>query len=428
MIVWGGSGSDVSNTGGRYNPSTDSWTPTSVIGAPGNTIWGTAVWANTKMIVWGGLSTNTGGVYDPAADAWTATATVGAPSMRWNHSAVWTGEEMIVWGGRGSQELADGARYDPSTDTWTALPASPLAARYGHTALWTGSKMIVWGGVEDDTPATYFADGAAYDPATNAWTPIAPGPAGRWDHVAVWDSAAGVMVVWGGNRSIALGDGAVYDPATDAWTALPSAGAPTPRYDHVGAWLPATREMVVWGGYLPLTATGGRIVAAPFECGIGACNGPSSYTCTAGQLGYGCTPGDPEPETCNGLDDDCNGADDDGIAAPSGRPAIVAARSGGDASISWAPIAGATGYDVVSGSLTALRASDGNFTTGTLDCVEDDTAILSTTDTSTPAPGDGTWHLVRAVNCGGAGSYDETSGSQQGSRDAEIAASPEACP
>ena len=35
MIVWGGSGtSDYENTGGRYNPGTDSWTATSMTNAP----------------------------------------------------------------------------------------------------------------------------------------------------------------------------------------------------------------------------------------------------------------------------------------------------------------------------------------------------------------------------------------------------------
>ena len=34
MIVWGGDGYGVLNTGGRYNPSTDSWTATSITNAP----------------------------------------------------------------------------------------------------------------------------------------------------------------------------------------------------------------------------------------------------------------------------------------------------------------------------------------------------------------------------------------------------------
>ena len=55
------------------------------------------------MIVWGGLMTvsylNTGGRYNPSTDSWTATSTTNAPAGRDYHTAVWTGSEMIVWGG-----------------------------------------------------------------------------------------------------------------------------------------------------------------------------------------------------------------------------------------------------------------------------------------------------------------------------------------
>ena len=62
------------------------------------------------MIVWGGFSPdhgsfNTGGRYNPSTDSWTATSTTNAPSARAFHTAVWTGSEMIVWGGA-SQALS----------------------------------------------------------------------------------------------------------------------------------------------------------------------------------------------------------------------------------------------------------------------------------------------------------------------------------
>ena len=55
------------------------------------------------MIVWGGQNyggvLNTGGRYNPGTDSWTATSTTGAPAARWYHTAVWTGSQMILWGG-----------------------------------------------------------------------------------------------------------------------------------------------------------------------------------------------------------------------------------------------------------------------------------------------------------------------------------------
>jgi hypothetical protein len=67
------------------------------------------------MIVWGGVSTggitNTGGRYNPSTDSWTATSTAGAPGARDQHTAVWTGSEMIVWGGYNGSVLNTGGRY-----------------------------------------------------------------------------------------------------------------------------------------------------------------------------------------------------------------------------------------------------------------------------------------------------------------------------
>ena len=57
MIVWGGrdgGSNSYLNTGGRYNPGTDSWTATSTNGAPAGRYWHTAVWTGSEMIVWGG--------------------------------------------------------------------------------------------------------------------------------------------------------------------------------------------------------------------------------------------------------------------------------------------------------------------------------------------------------------------------------------
>ena len=69
-----------------------------------------------------GRLVNTGGVYDPATDTWTATSTTSAPTAATDHTAVWTGSKMIVWGGvrTGATPSNTGGIYDPATDTWTA--------------------------------------------------------------------------------------------------------------------------------------------------------------------------------------------------------------------------------------------------------------------------------------------------------------------
>jgi N-acetylneuraminic acid mutarotase len=157
MIVWGGANNFMTyfNTGGRYNPSTDTWTATSTTNAPSARDSHTAVWTGTgnEMIVWGGDNNgsdfNTGGRYNPGSDTWTATSTTNAPAARDGHTAVWTGSEMVVWGGFAPPRfyLNTGGRYNPSTDSWTATSTTNVpAGRDYHTAVWSGSEMIVWGG------------------------------------------------------------------------------------------------------------------------------------------------------------------------------------------------------------------------------------------------------------------------------------------
>jgi hypothetical protein len=78
---------------GEVNGCTDdTWTGTA--GPPDGREGHTAVWTGSEMIVWGGYGGsffNTGGRYNPATDSWTATNTANAPSGRSSHTAVWSG-------------------------------------------------------------------------------------------------------------------------------------------------------------------------------------------------------------------------------------------------------------------------------------------------------------------------------------------------
>ena len=56
---------------------------------------------------------NSGGIYDPATDTWAALATGGAPTGRSGHVAIWTGAKMLVWGGQDSSGYPNGKFYVP---------------------------------------------------------------------------------------------------------------------------------------------------------------------------------------------------------------------------------------------------------------------------------------------------------------------------
>ena len=136
---------------------------------------------------------------------------------------------------------------------WTKLPAAPIAARRDAVSVWTGKEVLVFGGFTSPSAPTCdgaviplptctpfqqwvgargsASDGAAYDPATNTWRPIAPLPKdfaaaessgasspgrSRGKQVQVLDDK--VYVLGWNVSSPSVAALAVYDPATDHWS------------------------------------------------------------------------------------------------------------------------------------------------------------------------------------------------------------------
>ena len=208
MIIWGGTtASGLTNTGSVYDPNTGVWTAMTLTGAPLARSGHTAVWTGTEMLVWGGYTGSpgfyysNGGRYNPTTNTWTAIPN--SPlAGRDRPTAVWTGTQMIIWGGvNGSNLYADGAIYDLGVGNWvlgfTSLPT--LGARYGHSAVWdpVDGKMLIWGGA--GLGSARLNDGAGYDPVAHTWTllPTTALPA-RSGHAAVWLPTTSEMLVWGG--------------------------------------------------------------------------------------------------------------------------------------------------------------------------------------------------------------------------------------
>jgi len=271
MVVWGGVQTDWPNapvgSGGRYDPATDAWTPVSSIGAPTARHGHTAVWTGSRMIVWGGFDSlhgtqgaNTGARYDPATDTWSPTGISNAPASRFEHSAIWTGSRMIVFGGHyytygwsGEQALGTGGAYNPATDSWSATPtAGAPSPRLRHAAIWTGSRMVVWGG---RSGSTALADGRRYDPVASEWSPISTSgaPEARSEPSSVWTGSQ--LLVWGGYGPSQLQTGGRYNPVADLWSPMTTLNAPAARAGAPMVWTGSLA--VVWGN-VGLQRSGGR--------------------------------------------------------------------------------------------------------------------------------------------------------------------------
>ena len=131
---------------------------------------------------------NTGGRYDPSTDSWTALAPTNAPcAADISHSSVdWQRNDRL-----GRNFCCPSTILTPAGDTIPTPivgqpPASPMRplARDHHTAVWTGSEMIVWGGYNYthdlffNTGGRYCAQSGATPTPTQTVTPTAtPTPA-----------------------------------------------------------------------------------------------------------------------------------------------------------------------------------------------------------------------------------------------------------
>ena len=305
MIVWGGNGLGHLNTGGRYDPIGDQWSETSIVNPPETRAWHTAVWTGSEMVVWGGWGgptptyMNSGARYNPGSDLWTPIpVTQDTPAARYYHQAVWTGNLMLVWGGYNGQYLDTGGRFDLQTWQATNTTNAPTP-RTGFSSVWAGGRMIVWGGSAGGPPTN---TGGRYEPNSDTWasTTTVNAPAARDAHTAV--STGNEMIVWGGEDGVHLvATGSVYDPAADTWTPTSNTNAPDARTVHTAVW--TGNDMIVWGGFggQPLSS-GGRYAADLTDAdgdGVRVCEGDCNDQNAAVHPGA--------PELCDGLDDDCNG-------------------------------------------------------------------------------------------------------------------------
>jgi hypothetical protein len=411
MIVWGGYGfGGFVDTGARYDPVANSWTPTTVTPAtPSARVDHSAVWTGQHMVIYGGMhhgdpfseSTPTGSQYAPDTGYWTV---LPDGRGRARHSAVWTGEKMIAFGGYSFwywdagqvvmstlyQGLAE--QFDPSTFAWSPLGASdPPDGRGRHSTVWTGSEMIVWGGArqidccDGIVVVTPLQSGAIWTESSNTWRPMSidSSPEETLDTPAVWTGME--MLIWNPPAT------ARYDPGTDSWAPLTVPGGPIADIGHTAVW--TGERMIVWGGRETSVDTNAGFAldpSVPDADGDGVTD-PCDHC-----------PDDYDPSN---VDSDTDGAgdvcdcqpDDPNDRQPVEVAPLHAHRSGsGATSLSWAAAAAADVYSITRGDLSFISSSDYG------SCLAEGIVETEFEDLDVPGSGEGFFYLVQgqSFDCG----------------------------
>lgn len=267
MFVWGGTNEagEPLDTGGAYDPMTDTWREVSMDMPPAAREQPTCVAFEGKVFVWGGAAAPApgeqplllldGSIWNPQTNGWRSIGTPTGLEPRIRATAVWTGAQVLIWGGEDMTEhqVATGARYDPSQDTWTLLDTGnkpPLCKR--QASVWTGSDLFVFGG-RDDAGGQVGDKFHVYSLALDQWSEVTAvgGPTPRSNAFAVWTGSE--MIVWGGlgGDGVGLVDGAAFSPSTGEWAPISQVAPPTARgrQEFRSGWNAWTgEEMLVVGG------------------------------------------------------------------------------------------------------------------------------------------------------------------------------------
>jgi hypothetical protein len=153
---------------------------------------------------------------------------------------------VIVLGGfDADRALWDGAAYDPATDTWTPIPEGPsaLSPWEAYRVVWTGSVVL--------QPAV----SAAWDPAAGAWVDVPPDPRAVAEEPATgWAWTGSELVVVGRDDTGLVAE--AYDPDARTWRELPPPPVEGPLVadwaDRVGVGAPS-------GGAVVIVTAAGRV-------------------------------------------------------------------------------------------------------------------------------------------------------------------------
>lgn len=134
----------------------------------------------------------------------------------------WAADSLLIWGGETTSETEwtdTGAVFDPETETWTEMSPGPLTPRSESSAVWTGAELFICCGRSPDSGNETAA--AAYDPTTDTWRDLPAAPTTVAFGTAVWTGAK-VLIIGPGqvgypdSPTVAM----TFDPATDEWREL----------------------------------------------------------------------------------------------------------------------------------------------------------------------------------------------------------------
>jgi hypothetical protein len=219
--------------------------------------------AGKRIFLFGGLDEqgvrNDLWVYSLAESRWSQVNVDGPkPAARLGHTLVLDSmrRRLILFGGQASGFFSDVWAFDIAGGSWRQLSADNAGPtrRYGHSAIYEmgRDRIVISHGF---TNSGRFDDTWAFSLATNTWRDMSPRsgrPLRRCLHHAVYDSANGEMLLYGGCSSgsgpCPQGDLWSFNLTSNQWTERTPRPSPAGREHYGVAYDPARARMVMFGG------------------------------------------------------------------------------------------------------------------------------------------------------------------------------------
>ncbi len=161
---------------------------------------------------------------------------------------------MVIHSGQGTVFFNDSWSFDLGSNTWTELmPGDPKpAVRYGSAGVYdpVAKDLVMYAGF---TNQGRFEDTWRLSLGSPAWTDVSmeQAPRQRCLHTASYDAAGHRMIMYGGQRSGALGDIHALDLTTDTWTNITPPERPLGRFFPAHVHDPIRRRSILFGGNTP---------------------------------------------------------------------------------------------------------------------------------------------------------------------------------
>lgn len=269
VVVVGGTavlGGGLSRNVWIYDAALQSWSKGQSAVTMHNAHGAVAVGLNKLLVLGGDCTIGTsqaclsGSVeeYDINANTWTQKAPMPVPLHSASTTVLADGRILMAGGNNNTAASSAVQIYNPATNTWASGISPMIESRYYHAASLLGDgRVLVAGGNKvltgNGSVGTPLKTAEIYNPATNAWTQIAPMSIERVVHTATALLDGRVLVIGGSgvgstnsSANSVTATVEIFDPQTGLWT--PACSLINPRYAHNATLLAGGARILISGG------------------------------------------------------------------------------------------------------------------------------------------------------------------------------------